>query len=86
MWNGKNGAFKAYARLRIFGDGLEPSAVSDALGLAPSKADVADSGFGIWSYSTRDLLDNLRPLEDHVLPILVSVIQFAATCACRSRG
>ena len=70
MWDGKDGTFKTYATLRIFGDGLQPSAVSEALGLAPSKADVADSGFGIWNYSTRDLLDNLRPLEEHVLHIV----------------
>jgi hypothetical protein len=70
MWNGNNGAFKAYATLCISGDGLEPSAVSKALGLSPSKADVSATGFGTWNYSTRDLLDNLRPLEEHVLHIV----------------
>ena len=70
MWNGNDGAFKAYATLRISGDGLEPSAVSEALGLSPSKVDVSATGFGTWNYSTRDLLDNLRPLEEHVLHIV----------------
>ena len=69
-WNGNNGAFKAYATLRISRDGLEPSAVLEALGLSPSKADVSATGFGTWNYSTRDLLDNLRPLEEHVLHIV----------------
>ena len=70
MWDGKTGVFKAFATLRIFGDGLQPDAISKALGLTPSKCDVAESAFGTWSYSTRDVLDNLRPLEDHVLHIL----------------
>jgi hypothetical protein len=70
MWNGKNGAFKAYATLRVSGDGLDPSTVSEALGLSPSKAEVSAAGFGIWSYSTRDQLDNLRPLEEHVLHLV----------------
>ena len=70
MWDGKTGAFKAFATLRIFGDGLQPAAISKALGLTASKCDVAESGFGTWSYSTHDVLDNLRPLEDQVLHIL----------------
>jgi len=70
MWDGKTGAFKAFATLRVFGDGLHPDEISNALGLTPSKSDVAESGFGTWSYSTRGVLDNLRPLEDHVLHIV----------------
>ena len=70
MWNGKNGVFQAHASLRIFGDGLEPDAISRALDLTPSKSGVADSGFGTWSYSTRDLLDRLAPLEEHVLHLV----------------
>ena len=70
MWNGNTGAFKAYATLRVFGDGLQPDDISNALGLTPSKTDVADSGFGTWNYSTRPVLDNLRPLEEHVLHIV----------------
>jgi hypothetical protein len=70
MWNGKNAAFKSHAALRISGDGLKPDAISKTLDLTPSKSGVADSGFGSWSYSTRDLLDNLRPLEEHVLHIV----------------
>ena len=70
MWDGKTGAFKAFATLRIFGDGLQPAAISKALGLTASKCDVAESGFGTWSYSTHGVLDNLRPLEDQVLHIL----------------
>ncbi len=70
MWDGKNAAFKAHAALRISGDGLKPDAISKTLDLTPSKSGVADSGFGTWSYSTRDLLDNLRPLEEHVLHIV----------------
>jgi hypothetical protein len=70
MWDGKNAAFKAHAALRISGDGLKSDAISKALDLTPSKSGVTDSGFGTWSYSTRDLLDNLRPLEEHVLHIV----------------
>ena len=68
MWNGKNGAFKSYATLRVSGDGLKPSTVSEALDLSPSKAEVSPTGFGNWNYSTRDLLDNLRPLEERDQP------------------
>ncbi len=70
MWNGKNGVFQAHATLRIFGDGLLPDAISKALGPTPTKCGVADSGFGTWSYSTRDLLDRLAPLEEHVLHLI----------------
>ncbi|MGH7939150.1 MAG: DUF4279 domain-containing protein [Chthoniobacterales bacterium] len=49
---------------------MQPDDISETLGLTPSKSGVADSGFGTWSYSTRDLLDNLRPLEEHVLHIV----------------
>jgi hypothetical protein len=70
MWDGKTAAFNAFATLRVFGNGLHPDEISNALGLTPSKADVTESGFGTWSYSTRGVLDNLRPLEDHVLHIV----------------
>ncbi len=36
----------------------------------PSSSGVAESGFGIWNYSTRDLLDNLLPLVQHILHII----------------
>ena len=70
MWDGMNGAFKAHAALRISGNGLKPDTISKALDLTPSTSGVADSGFGTWSYSTHNLLDNLRPLEEHILHIV----------------
>src|SRR5580700_9193200 len=70
MWNGKNRVFKAYASLRIYGDGLCPDETSKLLNLTPSKSGVAESGFGMWSYSTKDLLDNLLPLEQHIVHLI----------------
>lgn len=70
MWDGKNGIFKAYATLRICGDGLCPDEISKLLNLTPSKSGVTESGFGIWNYSTKDILDNLVPLEPHIMHII----------------
>ena len=70
MWNGNNGAFQAYATLRVSGDGLDPHAISSALNLTPSTSGAIESGFGTWCYSTRDFLDNLSPLEAHLSRLL----------------
>ncbi len=85
MWNGDNGAFQAHATLRISGDGLDPDAVSTALDLSPSKSEVAVSGFGTWNYSTRDLLDSLSPLEEHVMH-LVQLLESRSAWLTAQRG
>jgi hypothetical protein len=65
MWNNRNGIFKAYATLRIHGDGLSPETISSQLALEPSKSGVHNN-YGMWSYSSRQHLDTLLPLERHV--------------------
>jgi hypothetical protein len=50
--------------------GFCPDEISKLLNLTPSKSGVAESGFGIWNYSTKDLLDNLLPLEQHIVHLI----------------
>lgn len=69
MWNGKSGVFKAHASVNIYGAGLVPQEVTAALGVEPTQARVKD-GYGSWGYSSRDRVDNLAPLEEHIRHLL----------------
>ena len=69
MWNGKDDVFEAYAGLRIYGQGLSPADISERLTLQPSHTDIR-KGRGMWVYSTKQSLDCLLPLEQHILRIV----------------
>jgi len=69
MWNNKDGLFKAYASLNVHGQGLDPAQITLLLGIHPNQESVSN-GFGAWTYSTRDRIDHLLPLEDHIAHLL----------------
>ena len=69
MWNGKNGVFKAHAALCIHGVGLVPEEITTLFHVEPTQSSTKD-GFGAWSYSSRDRVDNLVPLENHLCHLL----------------
>ena len=73
MWNGKDDVFEAYAGLRIYGQGLSPADISERLSLQPSFTNI-HNGKGMWVYSTKESLDSLLRLEQHILRI-VEVLQ-----------
>lgn len=69
MWNGKDEVFEAYASLRIYGPGLSPDDISERLALQPSHTHIQKERV-IWVYSTKQSLDCLLPLEQHILRIV----------------
>jgi hypothetical protein len=73
MWNGKDDVFEAYAALRISGPGLSPAEISERLTLQASHTCI-HNGKGMWVYSTKESLDCLLRLEEHILRI-IEVVQ-----------
>lgn len=65
MWKGKNGVFKSYASLRIYGPGLDVKCVTQSMGFEPTYQSQ-EVGKEMWAYSSKDHIDHLLPLEEHV--------------------
>ena len=69
MFNGEDGVFYSHATLRIFGNGMNPKDITNIINITPTIADV-NKGFGMFSYTTRDIMDELLPLEKHITHII----------------
>jgi len=69
MWNGQNGVFQAHASLSIHGAGLVPEEITALLGVEATRTSTADAR-GAWSFSTRDRIAEIAPLEDHLRHLL----------------
>jgi|HubBroStandDraft_4_1064222.scaffolds.fasta_scaffold25122_2 hypothetical protein len=66
MWAGKEGVFQSRASLRIYGGGLTPEEVTTALKIQPTRTSVNNENLGMWTYSTKDHVNNLLPLAAHL--------------------
>ena len=69
MWNGKDGLFRSYVSLRVYGKGLVPGKIGDKLKLRPSHTSTHND-IGSWVYCTKGQFDTLAPLETHIWSII----------------
>jgi hypothetical protein len=69
MWNGKDGLFKSYVSLRVYGKGLVPQQIGEKLKIQPSRTST-HKGVGAWVYCTKGQIDSMSPLEAHIWSII----------------
>ena len=69
MWAGKESVFQTRASLRVYGEGLRPEEVTAELELQPTRTS-ATAKIGMWTYSTKEHLNNFLPLAAHLKHLL----------------
>ncbi len=65
MWNGKTGTFCSHVTFRLYGEGLNPDVVTHRFATEPSRVS-SDKNLVMWTYSTKEVVDNMLPLEAHL--------------------
>jgi hypothetical protein len=69
MWNGKTGFFCSHVTLRVYGERFDPDTMTNRLGVEPSRVSSHEN-LVMWTYSTKQIVDNLFPLQTHLQHIV----------------